>query len=193
MSATITAHPADSITTWPTDYEVTASQREAVLDIATALAVGGDPEAVDFKVYDAASHIAPVKVARPLVVLAGIKVEHDPKHDEHARLLGQGLGELIATIRVIDYAEPGQSVRPHSDVEWLIENVHQGVVLPHLAADDKETRFVPEGHTLSLDSEVLRIVGVGIDSRSGRETVGVPLPSGLEARESLYRVRMTAV
>lgn len=192
MSTTATEHPAATISTWPTDYEVTASQREAVLDIATALAVGADPEAVDFKVYSPHDHVAPVKAARPLVVLAGIKVERDPEHDEHARLIGD-LGELVATVRVVDYCEPGQAVEPHEDVAWLIENVHQGVVLSHLAPDDSLVRFVPEGHALTLDSEDLRIVGIGIDSRDGRESIGVPLPSGLEARESVYRLRLTTI
>lgn len=190
--STTAAHPAATITVWPTDYEVTEAQKVAVLDIATALAVGADPEAVAFEVYSPHDHVAPVRLSKPLTVLAGIKVEHDPEHDEHDRLIGD-LGELVATVRTVDYVEPGQSVRPHSDVEWLIENVHQGVVLPHLAADDSLVRFSPEGHTLSLDSEDLRIVGIGIDSRDGRETIGVQLPAGLEARESVYRVRLTAV
>lgn len=178
----------DSITVFPADLDLSSEQKNDLLHIAVALAVGADPEAIDFRIYDAATHVAPTHLAKPLVVLAGIKVEHDEHHDEHAHIVGD-LGELVATVRIVDYLDRDQEVDPHEDVRWLQANTYPGIH-PNLAPSERETFFTPDDVDLSLDSEAVRVVGIASGAQGGRTAIGTELPSGIVARETRYRLRL---
>lgn len=192
MSTKTITSAASTVTTWPADHALTEAQQESILRIAEALAQGGDPDGIDYRVYDPASHVAPARLSRPLAVLRSVVVTEDTEPLAHF----PDLGELVVIVRLIDCIVPKSDedgnrigVAPHADVLRAMEYGYQGVSPKHFAPDDEHTHFTDAG--FSLDDEAVKITGIGVNSRRGRGDYGVPLRSGLEAVETVYRVRLS--
>lgn len=182
MTETLNAVDLSSVVTVAEDVDLTEDEMGEVLSTVATLAAR-DPEAeVELRAYDPETHLSPVVLRRPLVVVKSVHVSGSEKlWDAH---MAMRLGEYLVTAETVEYFDPDYWDR------WSFG-------LPSIDQHPIVAAWYEDGVTVSGDNycrsrKVTYPVGaMGVTGVGHYAQPGITLLSGIFAREATLEMRMT--